>query len=143
MSKIVYWLIICSTFLLLSGCDRQVKQNGAYSRVSGQYEGRKNLMREVINLSATGTFEHEVFKGNAVILSESGSYTVEERTIELRPFTRFFDPKSGEFKETGSPFVVDYYYLISGPTYISITPWPDQPYELVKTNKAPVQGITM
>ena len=120
-------------------CSKENKASNDLSKlVPGSYEGKVGGYLERIVFKADGVYSHEVSENNAIIVAESGKWSIlkEKSCIWLQAderFTQIYDPMRKKAYKSEEKYITYVYFpLFYGVTFSSITPSVDSEYILSK-----------
>ncbi len=103
----------------------------------GTYDGTVAAFRERLEFLTNGTFRHQVFEADRVLIMETGKWNVVtgEFAVKLDPFSQFYNPMSRTFSNTVSDFA-SYVFLPlpDGKTFSKISASVDFEFVLSRTS---------
>ena len=90
----------------------------------GTYDGTVSAFRERLEFQTTGTFQHQVFEADRLLIMETGKWNVitGKFAVKLDGFSQFYDPLTRSFSNTASIFLsYEFLPLPDGKTFSKIS----------------------
>ncbi len=100
------------------------------SNIYGRYVGNHGMHKEVLTLSESGQFIHEMNNGKDLILSETGTFELVREQVKFYGFTQFYNPLTKKIDDNGEKFGILYLNLLVGDPFNMLKPALDQEYFL-------------
>lgn len=118
-------LVLVLVAFSLIGCGAYHSLPANWDRdLPGVYEGTASSFREWMEFLTNGTFRHQVFEADRLLIMETGKWSVVigQFAVNLDRFGQFYNPMSRTFSNTVADFAsYEFWPLPDGKTFSKIS----------------------